>query len=271
MLCTVDFEGRTLLRTTFDGVAGDYERVRPTYPEEVFDDLAELAGLVPGARVVEIGCGTGQATLPLARRGFAVAAVELGEELAACTRARLAAFPAVEVVTTSFEDWRPESTGFDAVVSFAAFHWLDPEVRFSKAASLLAEGGALAVFDWEDTLSDEGDDFFVAVEDDYAAVVPEWKTSPPRAPTRIVDWLTADIEDSGAFGPVAARRYVWSVTYRAADYVDFLQTRSGYRYLEDAKRRELFDRIRRRIEARPAQLVRKEFLGLLAIARLVAA
>jgi SAM-dependent methyltransferase len=61
----VEFEGRTLRRTTFDAVADDYDRVRPGYLEQVLDDLVELAALSPGARLVEVGCGTGQATVPL--------------------------------------------------------------------------------------------------------------------------------------------------------------------------------------------------------------
>jgi SAM-dependent methyltransferase len=52
----------TTLRETFDEAPGLYDRVRPGYPEELFDDLERLAGLRPGSRVLELGCGTGQAT-----------------------------------------------------------------------------------------------------------------------------------------------------------------------------------------------------------------
>ena len=72
-----------LLRTTFEQVPELYDRARPSYPLEVFDDLAALARLAQAARIVEIGCGTGQATLPLAERGYQITCVELGEQLAA--------------------------------------------------------------------------------------------------------------------------------------------------------------------------------------------
>ena len=68
---------RHRLRATFDEVADLYEAARPTYPPQLFDDLVSLAGLSPGARVVEIGCGTGQATLPLAERGLEIVCVLL--------------------------------------------------------------------------------------------------------------------------------------------------------------------------------------------------
>ncbi len=96
------------LRGGFDTAAGDYERTRPVCPPRLFDGLMDFAGLDAGSRVIEIGCGTGQATVPLAQRGLAVTAIELGAELAAIARRRLAGFPAAEVVTCSFEDWQPQ-------------------------------------------------------------------------------------------------------------------------------------------------------------------
>jgi protein-L-isoaspartate O-methyltransferase len=76
-------EHRERLRATFDQAAGLYGRARPGYPPALFDDLADLTGIRPGSRVLEIGPGTGQATLPLAERGGRVVAVELGPDLAA--------------------------------------------------------------------------------------------------------------------------------------------------------------------------------------------
>ena len=93
------------LRTTFSEAAELYDRMRPGYPRAVFEELAEFGRLGPGSRVLEIGCGTGQATLPLAQRGYRVTAVELGAELAAIARRKLASFPGVEVVVSAFEDW----------------------------------------------------------------------------------------------------------------------------------------------------------------------
>ena len=101
---------RERLRETFDQAAEIYQRVRPDYPEALFDDLIALAGLAPGDRLLEVGCATGKATLPLARRGFRITCVELGGELAAVARRNLAGFD-VEVVEGRFEDWRPGAAG----------------------------------------------------------------------------------------------------------------------------------------------------------------
>lgn len=58
------------LRTTFDEAAERYDRARPGYPVEALDDLPALAGLSPGARILEIGCATRPATIPPAERGY---------------------------------------------------------------------------------------------------------------------------------------------------------------------------------------------------------
>src|SRR4051812_18802554 len=88
------------LRTTFAEDAELYDRCRPGYPPEVFTALNPR----PGMPVLEIGPGTGQATLPLARHGCVVTAVELGASLAAVARRKLAGFP-VDVQVGDFEDW----------------------------------------------------------------------------------------------------------------------------------------------------------------------
>jgi SAM-dependent methyltransferase len=89
-----DEGSRRGLRGGFDADAEAYDRTRPVCPDVLFDDLVRLARLGRGDRVVEIGCGTGQATVPLASRGLAVTAVELGAALADLARHRVAGFHA---------------------------------------------------------------------------------------------------------------------------------------------------------------------------------
>src|SRR5437879_9154174 len=97
--------GSVSLRETFDQAAELYDRARPGYPAAVFSDLAELACIGPGCRVLEIGCGTGQATVPLGERGGEIVCVELGANLAAVARRRLERFPSVRVEVAAFEGW----------------------------------------------------------------------------------------------------------------------------------------------------------------------
>jgi SAM-dependent methyltransferase len=256
---------RHALRETFGQVPELYDRARPVYPDAVFADIARLGGLREGARVLEIGCGTGQATLPLAQRRYELTCLELSPALAALARAKLAAFPRVEIVETTFEAWRPPSAEFDAVVAFTAFHWLDPEVRFAKAAEVLRRGGTLAVVDTQHVALPGGDTFWAEVQADYDAVVPSEDNRPPGPPEEIPDFAT-EIEASGLFDPFAAHRYVWDVTYTADEYIDVLETYSGHRSMEDAKRHRLYDLIRHRIAERPNRTVTKTYLTTLNLA-----
>ena len=97
-------------RATFDQDADQNDRARPGYPPALFDDLVELSGVGAGSRVLEVGPGTGQATLPLAERGCQIVAVELGPDLAPVARRKLARFPGVEIVTAAFETSNAEAT-----------------------------------------------------------------------------------------------------------------------------------------------------------------
>jgi len=91
-------DDRQRLGRTFDSAADLYQQARPEYPGPLYDTLVEVAGIGTGDRLLEIGCATGKATLPLARRGFRITCVEIGPDLAVLARGNLAAFPFVEVI-----------------------------------------------------------------------------------------------------------------------------------------------------------------------------
>lgn len=250
----------------FDSAADLYDRARPRYPEAVFDKLAMLAELDPGARLLEIGCGTGQATVPLARRHFAVTCVELGERLAEVARKRLTAFPDVRVVTADFETWQPAEAAFDVVVAFTALHWIAPTARYAKPALLLRNGGHLAVVTTAHVLPANGDPFFAAVQDDYIELTPDADEEPPPPPDAVPD-LSEEIAASGYFRNVGAQRWVWDISYSAEEYITLLSTYSGHRALSDEVRARLYERIRTRIAERPSGTVRKSYLATLNVAR----
>jgi SAM-dependent methyltransferase len=246
----VNFPERESLRTTFEEVPELYDRVRPTYPPALLDELVVLAALPERARLLEIGPGTGKATVPLAQRGFELVGIELGPRLAALARRNLAGFPNVEIVNAQFETWEPAIANFDAVVSFTAFHWIDPAVRYEKTARLLKEGGSLVVVETSHVLPEDGDPFWVEVEDDYREVIPGEEGKPP--PPDEIAGMSEEPEASGRFARAEVRRYRWDVTYSAEEYIGVLETYSGHRALDLELRERLYERIRRRIDACPA-------------------
>lgn len=132
----------------FNEIAGDYDRHRPSYPDELVDRACEAAGLGPGAPVLEIGCGTGQLTRSLLARGLRVTAVDPGERLIARARERLRDAGEVRFVHARLEDAPLPTAHYQAVFSASAIHWVDPDVSWRRLAESLVDGGTLALLSY---------------------------------------------------------------------------------------------------------------------------
>ncbi len=261
-------ESRENLRQTFDQVAELYDQARPGYPEQLFDDLFSIGGLKHGASVLEIGCGTGQATIPLARRGSRLVCLELGEHLAAVARRELAEFRQVEVITGAFEAWEPRAGSmFGAVFAATSWHWLDPAVRYAKAARVLTPEGVLAIVSGGHAFPAGFDSFFTEIQECYNAIGERMEQWPPPRPDEVPD-EREDIERSELFEDVRVKRYLWAQDYTADQYVDLLNTYSGHRVMDPPKRAALYAKLRRRINARPGGSIHKHYLSILHVARL---
>jgi SAM-dependent methyltransferase len=253
---------------SFDAAAPRYQRARPEYPAELLDALIELAGVAPGAHLLEVGCATGKATLPLARRGFRITAIELGAAMSAAARENLAEFPDVDVVHSSFERWVPPAgRQFDLVFAATSWHWVDPDLRYRKAAQLLAPGSCLAFWTASHVFPEGGDPFFREIQDVYDEL---GDSLPPDA-----TWPTADemadskeeIEASGLFDVVAIRRFGWVLDYDADAYIDLLETFSSSLTKSPAERNFLYAKIRERLAARSDPVLHRGWGAALHVAR----
>jgi ubiquinone/menaquinone biosynthesis C-methylase UbiE len=179
-------------RGLFDGIARRYEEYRPGYPDHVVRFVTQTARLGRGAAILEIGCGTGQLTERLAGSAFRLTAIDLGPSLIAAARQRLAGAH-VSLQVTSFEDLAVADESFDLIISAAAFHWVDPEVAFTKSARLLRPGGWLALLGteerYDDPLGAALDDLWVAHGDTGGA----WEKRPGDPETIAVTGLFGDL------------------------------------------------------------------------------
>jgi len=248
--------------TIFDRAVADYAALRPSYPAALVDDVAALARLRPGARVLEVGSGTGQATRLFTARGFAVTAVEAGKEMAAATRA---AVPEASVVQARFEDLTMPRV-FPLVYAATAWHWIDPAVGYARAHDALVAGGALAVFWNEHVRGDDDVGFFDATQDLYeAASMSRFRLQPSSA---IVD-RTATIVASGHFGEVERRHYPWHAEYDAQTYARLVGTYSDHIRLADDVRARLLDGIATLIDTRFGGRITKHYVADLYVARAI--
>ena len=265
---------REELKQTFEQVPELYDRARPDYPDELFDDLIHLAALQPDARLLEIGCGTGKATVPLAVRCFRITCLEIGPGLASVARRKLSSYRGVEVILTSFESWHAGGEPFDLVYAATSWHWLNPEIRYRKAASVLSEEGKLAFFSVRLAFPEDVDPFFYEIQKVYEAIGlgggESWfhgsKQWPPPPPEEVPD-DASEIVASGYFDEVQVKRYVWERQYTSEQYIALLNTFSGHIAMDRDKRQFLYGEIQRRIDTRPNGKVRRHWLAILHVAR----
>lgn len=213
-----------------------------------------------------MGCATGKATLPLAQRGFRITCIEPGAALAAAARVNLAGFD-VEVVEARFEDWIPVGEPFALVFAATAWHWIDPAVRYHRAADALQPSGNLALWEAGHVFPHDGDPFFEELQDIYDEIGESLPpgTTPPR-PQELDDGRE-EIEAGGQFEVIEITQYDWETVYDAAAYIDLLNTFSGHIAMQDWQRERLYGEIRRRLAQRRDGTLRRHWGGVLRIAR----
>jgi SAM-dependent methyltransferase len=265
-VASMNNERRLQRARVFDEIAELYDQARRDPPDQLFTNLFALAGIEPaGASVLEIGCGTGQATLPLARRGCRVVCVEMGANLARIARRKLSPFTGVEIVNVRFEDWEPNGV-FDMVLAVTSWHWIDPQLRYAKAAAVLRAAGVLAFTTGCHAFPPGFDTFFAEIQTCYRAIGETGLKWPPPLPEEIPD-AREDIERSGYFDDVRVERFLGAEEFTADEYVELMSTASDHRLMEPAKREHLFGEMRRLIAERPGGRVRKHILTILHVAR----
>ncbi|SDG22813.1 Ubiquinone/menaquinone biosynthesis C-methylase UbiE [Lentzea fradiae] len=241
---------RERLRTTFGEDAARYHRARPTYPPELFTRLT-------GPRILEIGPGTGQATLPLTALGD-VTAVELSPAMAALARTHA---PAAHVVVADFDVWPLPPDPFDLVVSATAFHWLDPATRMARCAAALRPGGSLAVISTHHVAGGTGR-FFAEVQEVYERWDPD---TPPGLRLSPAEEIPRELDESDLFEEPEFHRYEWELAYDTAAYVDLINTYSNHIALPDRDR--LVAGVAELIDTRFGGRIVKRYLTQLALAR----
>ncbi|WP_342635264.1 class I SAM-dependent methyltransferase [Rhizobium chutanense] len=232
-------------RFTFDQVASVYRETRPDYPEALIDDVVSYAKLKPRDTVLEVGCGTGQATKSFATRDLQILAIEPGAEMVRTARESLANFTNVELLETTFEAWPANKAVFPLIIAAQSWHWVSPEVRFVKAAEVLSPNGSLAVFGHVPVgiptpLLEQFKGIFLRHTGGWGA--------PPEAGYLPSGPFKRWFDESRLFGGVEHQCYSWKWQHTTSSYVNFLRTRSDVRMLTPAIREELLGEIAKAID-----------------------
>lgn len=255
------------LGRVFNEVPELYDRVRPRYPDELFGDLVTITRTDARSSVLEVGCGTGQATRSLAALGCSVTAVEPGEEMAALARQRIATFRNVDVETSTFEEWDDRGRRFDVLVAASAWHWVDPSVGWQRAHDVLYRGGWMALLG-NVVVRRPGEPEVYAETADlherFAPENPDWGHPPLEDDVRTTDegWGLGD-DPGGLFGPTTVRWYPTVQWFNGDSFADLLRSTSLYRRLDRDVREPLLDAIAERIRTRMGDRASRRYLSVL--------
>jgi SAM-dependent methyltransferase len=246
-------------RLAFNRAALDYDAVRPSYPEALIEDICRISALPKTGKILEVGCGSGQATLPFAKRGFSMLCLDIGSDLLALAAQKCQPYPRVRFLCQAFEDWQPGQELFDLLLSATAFHWIPPAIGYPKAASVLKDTGFLALI-WN-YHPQPYSQFFIEVQDLYRKWAPEWQDR-TQGPSLEDDLrLTeTEINQTGLFAPVQVKTYSWEKEYASADYLRLLNTYSDHHLLEEDRKSGLFGEIKKLIDERFNGKVTRSYL-----------
>ncbi|WP_440118960.1 rRNA adenine N-6-methyltransferase family protein [Paenibacillus sp. QZ-Y1] len=234
-------------KETFNHIASEYEKYRPTYPDEMFDDIFNYSNVDKEDKILEIGCGTGQATSGLVNRGYNhITCIELGDKLAQFTAEKFKSYQSLKVINTSFEEWDGEGSPFKLAISGTAFHFIDPQFGYRRVWELLEGLGVMGFF-WTihvpmyDKINNE-------IRSHYKEIAPHLDDSKLQTPEETINERKAITEGTGKFTNIEVKEYSQILTYTSSDYIALLNTNSKHRQLSESDRGTLFNRIKNSID-----------------------
>ncbi|MGO9995559.1 MAG: class I SAM-dependent methyltransferase [Steroidobacteraceae bacterium] len=238
----------------YSDAAEAYQLARPKYPTDVIDFAIETAGLVPGSRLLEIGCGPGTATTAFASRNFPMLCIDPNQDLIQLAQRACRDFPSVDFCASSFEDWPLELASFHVVLAASAIHWISAQTAYRKTAAALKDSGSLILL-WNMVVQ-PNDVFNRRLSAVYSARVPTLirpETDSPETVDAHLAGFGRKIGESNLFTDLRFYSRVVSIRYSTDAYLLLLSTYSQYLVLSAVIRDGLFTEIR--------QIIDQEFGG----------
>ena len=240
------FRGKNVFNTSFDAFADNYHSVRPGYPTQVFKDIGSQCELDENSRLLEIGAGSGIATVDLAKFGCHVSAIEPGSHLAAIAKTQTREFDKVEIFEGTFEDFRANQK-FDAVAAFTAFHWLNREDKYREIANLLEDSGHLVLvwnsFCQSDTAVSQ--DINSAYRQFLPDIYPEESTVSEvnEGTLSKLNRREQEVITNPFFYPIFLRKYLTVHRYNNETYPKLLNTFPKIAEVEEVKRLNFLEQV----------------------------
>lgn len=230
------------LETTFNSVCTEYDKWRPHYVKELYDDIFDVKEINLSSNVLEVGIGTGQATLPILKTGCSLTAIELGDQLAEFSKHKFKDYDKFNVKNFAFQDFECPPNSFDLIFSATAFHWISEDIGYTKVFDILKSGGVFARFANHPYKDKKRNNIHIEFENIYEKYMPGSLGRDEYSEENAKN--IADIAYKYGFIDVSYRLYHRTRTFTADEYTSLLGTYSDHIAIEQRTRMKFFDEIR---------------------------
>ncbi|MFJ9648588.1 class I SAM-dependent methyltransferase [Streptomyces sp. NPDC101206] len=239
----------------FGEVAELYDAARPGYADALVAEVLAYAAL-GGRAALEVGAGTGKASVPFAALGTPLVCVEPDSRMAEVLRRNTVRYPGVRVEHGGFEEWRSGGRRFGLLLAATSWHWVDPERRWDLAHDALVPGGAVALFWNPQGVRDAELHAALAEVDQRHGIVgaphAEMASTYGDVPGNwagVPGWPEEECRRDGRFTDLRAVRFRQERRYDTGRYLGYLASLSRYRVLPPDLREQVLAETARVLEA----------------------
>ncbi len=258
-------DSRKDLGATFDTEASKYDKMRPGYADELFQAIFEYVKIGEGSRVVEVGSGSGQATLPVLKTGCQLTAIEYGENFSRILMDKFDGYNGFKVITGKFEDAEMEDDAYDLIFSATAFHWVPEEIGYPKVYSALKPGGAFARFANRPRNSQNAPELAAEIDalyDEYYNKAYDIKSGTKKWFTEEKAKEISQIPAKYGFTDITYKLFYRERVFTAEEYTQLLGTYSDHIAIEETIRKEFFSKIEDAINRHGGKIIISDTMDL---------
>lgn len=235
------------LEWTFNTVASEYDRWSPTYVSDLYKDIFLYRQINQASNVLEIGIGTGQATVPILETKCTLTAVELGDKLAEFARQKFSKYNKFSVINMAFQNYECNDNSFDLIYSARAFHWIPEEIGYVKVYHMLKQGGVFARFANHPYYVKEQENLNTAIQKVYSEYMSYSSLSPQY--TEEDAKRRSDIASKYGFVDITYKMYYRTRTYTSDEYISLISVYSDHIVLEESKKAGFYNGIKTAIDS----------------------
>lgn len=228
----------TTFEKTFEYASSDYDKSRPTYIKEIYEDIFHYKPINSDSHVLEIGLGTGKASRPILDTQCHFIGIEPGEQLSDLARKRYQAYANFSLFNQTLQEFVSSDKSFDLIYAATAFHWIPEEYGYNRVFNLLKPGGAFARFAYHAGADKGREAMTEEIQEIYSRYL-HLKERPKEYTTEDAKKI-AEIACQYGFSDTTYRLYSVTKDFTADEYMALLRTYPNHMKVGESDRKMLF-------------------------------